>query len=207
VELRKALKRAEDKAKIDEVERDAAVVAVLVLYKTLMKNAGAYREWAELYRWARSLVKRQEFTVAAEEVKRLRGSQRRLEEVAEEVIEELNRMLVLYSQSDFYKERPDLLNKLKQLLEVDVEKAEEPAKARSKELSKYSDANMGTKAYAALLSMARGGIYGHAATLLTVEGALADVLLLTPKSAYEKAKDVAKKRDESVDPSRSPGGR
>jgi hypothetical protein len=194
-ELRKALKRAEDKAKIDEVERDAAVVAVLVLYKTLMKNAGAYREWAELYRWARSLVKRQEFTVAAEEVKRLRGAQRRLEEVAEEVIEELNRMLVLHSQSGFYKERPDLLNKLKQLLEVDVEKAEEPAKARSKELSKYSDANMGTKAYAALLSMARGGIYGHAATLFMVEGALADVLLLTPKSAYEKAKDVAKKRD------------
>ncbi len=177
------------------------------MYKTLMSNAGAYREWDELYRWARSLVKSQEFTVAPEEVKRLRGSQRRLEEVPEEVIEELNRMLVLYSQSDFYKERPDLLNKLKQLLEVDVEKPEELAKARSKELSKYSDANMGTKAYAALLSVAKDGIYGHAATLLTVEGALADVLLLTPKSAYEKAKDVAKKRDESVDPSRSPGGR
>jgi hypothetical protein len=45
VELRKALTRVEN-----EVEKDAAVVAALVLYKTLVKNAGAYREWAELYR-------------------------------------------------------------------------------------------------------------------------------------------------------------
>jgi tetratricopeptide (TPR) repeat protein len=52
-ELSDALKRALDKAKIDEVEKDAAVVAALVLYKTLVKNAGVYREWAELYRWAR----------------------------------------------------------------------------------------------------------------------------------------------------------
>jgi hypothetical protein len=59
---------------------------------------------------------------------------------------------------------------------------------------------MGTKAYAALLSMARGGIYGHVAVLLVGEGALADVVLLTPKSAYEKAKDIAERRGESVDP-------
>jgi hypothetical protein len=205
-ELRKALKRAEDKAKIDEVEKDAVAVAALVLYKTLMKNAGAYREWAGWYDWARGLVERQVFTVAAEEVKRLRGSQKRLEEVAEEVRRELNRVLVLYSQSGFYKERPDLLNKLKQLLEVDVEKAEELAKARSKELSKYSDANMGTKVYAALLSVAKDGIYGHAATLFMVEGALADVVLLTPLSAYEKADDIAGRRGEAVDPSRSRRG-
>jgi Fe2+ transport system protein FeoA len=38
------------------------------------------------------------------------------------------------------------------------------------------------------------------------EGALADVVLLTPRSAYEKAKDVAKKRGEAVDPSRSRRG-
>ncbi|MFZ8811481.1 MAG: hypothetical protein ACO2PN_25685, partial [Pyrobaculum sp.] len=54
VELRKALTRVEN-----EVEKDAAVVAALVLYKTLMKNAGAYREWAELYKWARDLVEKQ----------------------------------------------------------------------------------------------------------------------------------------------------
>jgi hypothetical protein len=59
VELREALKRAVDKAKIDEVEKDAAVVAALVLYKTLVKNAGAYREWAWWYKWARRLVERQ----------------------------------------------------------------------------------------------------------------------------------------------------
>ncbi len=40
VELRKALARVEG-----EAEKDAAVVAALVLYKTLVKNAEAYREW------------------------------------------------------------------------------------------------------------------------------------------------------------------
>ncbi len=165
MELRKALARVKD-----EVVQDAAVAAALVLYKTLVKNSEAYREWAELYRWARGLVERQEFTVAAGDIERLRGAQRRLEEVAEEVLEELNRVLVVYSQSDFYKERPDLLNKLKQHLEVDLGEAEELAKARGDELSEFRGVNMGTKAYAALLSVARGGIYGHAVMLLMGEG-------------------------------------
>ena len=42
-ELRRAIARVED-----EVEKDAAVVAALVLYKTLINNAKAYGEWAEL---------------------------------------------------------------------------------------------------------------------------------------------------------------
>jgi len=198
VELRRSLARVKD-----EAERDAAVVAALVLYKTPVKNAETYREWAEVYRWARGLVERQEFTVKAEEVRRLREAHRRLEEVAEEVRRELNRVLVLYLQSDFYKERPDLLNKLKQLLEVDLGEAEELAEARGDELSEFGGVNIGTKAYAALLSIARGGIYGHAAILLMMEGALADIMLLTPMSAYDKAWEIAKGRGESVDPSRS----
>jgi hypothetical protein len=44
VELRRALARVGD-----EAERDAAVVAALVLYKTLVKNAGVYREWTGWY--------------------------------------------------------------------------------------------------------------------------------------------------------------
>ncbi len=137
------------------------------MYKALVKNAGAYREWAGWYKWARSLVERQEFTVAAGDIKRLRGAQRRLE-VAEEVRRELNSVLALYSQSGFYKEAD--LKKLKSLLEVDLGMAEELAEARRVELSRYSNANMGTKVYAALLSVARGGMYGHAATLLMGEG-------------------------------------
>jgi hypothetical protein len=82
--------------------------------------------------WARGLVEKQEFTVSAGDIERLREAQRRLEEVAEEVIEELNRVLALYSQSGFYKERPDLLDKLKQLLEVDLGMAEGLAEARVK---------------------------------------------------------------------------
>ncbi|MDT7883216.1 MAG: PaRep2b protein, partial [Thermoproteus sp.] len=92
---------------------------------------------------------------------------------------------------------------LKPLLEVDLKRAEGLAEARSGELRRYSDANMGTKAYAALLSIARGGMYGHAAMLLAGEGALADIVISTPATAYEKAKEIAKGRGEAVDPSRS----
>jgi hypothetical protein len=198
VVLRRALARVKGKAK-----RDAVVAAALVLYKTLVKNAEAYREWAELYRWARSLVEKQEFTVATSDIKRLREAHRRLEEVAEQVRRELNSVLTLYSKSDLYKEKPDFLDRLKFLLEVDVKKAEGLAEAGYKRLSDYSDANMGTKAYATLLSIARGGTYGHVAMLLMGEGALADVVLLTPRSAYEKAYRIANTRGETVDPSYS----
>ncbi len=196
VELRKALARVKD-----EVEKDAAIIAALVLYKTLVKNAGVYREWAEVYKWARGLVERQEFTVTAGDIKRLRETHRRLEEVAEDVRKELNAVLALYASHS-----RDLYEKLKPHLEVDVKKAKELAEAGHKRFSDYSDANMGTKAYAALLSIARGGLYGHVATLLMIEGALADIVLLTPKGAYDKAKDVAKERGEAVDPSRSRRG-
>jgi hypothetical protein len=67
VELREALKDVKD-----EAEKDAAVVAALVLHKTLVKNTEAYREWAGLYGWARRLVDEQVFAVAAEEVEGLR---------------------------------------------------------------------------------------------------------------------------------------
>jgi hypothetical protein len=193
VELRRSLARVRD-----EAERDAAVVAALVLYKVLVKNAGAYKEWAELYHWARRLVKDHEFTVKAEEVKRLHEAQRRLEEAAEQVRRELNAVLALYASHS-----RDLYEKLKPHLEVDLDTAEELAEARHGELSKYSDANMGTKAYAALLSIARGGIYGHAAMLLMGEGALADIVMSTPTTAHWKAKEIARGRGEAVDPSYS----
>jgi len=149
----------------DEVEKDAAVVATLVLYKTLVKNAWVYGEWAEVYRWARGLVEKQAFTVATSDIERLRGSHRRLEEAAEEVRRELNAVLTLYALHS-----RDLYEKLRPHQEVDLGMAEELAEARGKEPSKYSDANMGTKAYAALLSIARGGIYGHVAMLLIGRG-------------------------------------
>jgi hypothetical protein len=188
----------------DEVEKDAAVVTVFVLYKTLVKNAEVYGKWAELYKWARSLVGREEFTVAADKIRELREAHNRLEGVAGRVLEELNSVLTLYSQSGFYKEAD--LKKLKSLLEVDLGMAEELAEAGHKRFSDYSDANMGTKAYAALLSIARGGIYGHAAMLLMAEGSLADIVLLTLIGAYDKAKRIAERRGETVDPSRSPKG-
>jgi hypothetical protein len=164
-----------------------------------VRSAEAYKEWAELYRWARGLAGRQEFAVAAEEVRRLREAQRRLEEAAELARRELNGVLALYSRSDLYE-------RLRPLLEVDLKRAEGLAEARRGELSKFGGASMGTKAYAALLSIARGGIYGHAAMLLAGEGALADIVISAPKGAYEKASDIAGNRGEAVDPSRSPKG-
>jgi hypothetical protein len=198
-ELRKALKNARNVK--DEAEKDAAVVAALVLYKTLVKNAKAYGEWAGWYEWARGLVEKQKFTVTADKIRELREAHRRLEEVAEEVRGELNAVLTLYASHSY-----DMYERLRPHLEVDVKKAEGLAEARSDELSKHSNANMGTKVYAALLSIARGGMYGHAAMLLMGEGALADVVLLTPTSAYKKADDIARARGETVDPSRSRRG-
>ncbi len=196
VELREALKDVKDEAK-----KDAAVVAALVLYKTLVKNAEAYEEWAGWYKWARGLVREREFAVKAGEVARLRGAQRRLVEAAEQVRRELNSVLALYTLHS-----RDLYEKLRPHLEVDVKTAEELAEAGHKRLSDYSDANMGTKAYAALLSIARGGIYGHVAMLLAGEGALADIVLSTPEGVYQKAWRIAKGRGEAVEPSRSPKG-
>jgi hypothetical protein len=77
VESRKALINVKG-----EVEKDAAVVAALVLYKTLVKNAEAHGEWGRVVQWARGLVGGKEFTVATEEVKRLREAHNRLEGVA-----------------------------------------------------------------------------------------------------------------------------
>jgi hypothetical protein len=86
---------------------------------------------------------------------------------------------------------------------VDLGEAKELAKAKSKEFSEFRDINMGTKVYAALLSIAGGGLYGHVAMLFMVEGALADIVLLTPWGAYQKARDIAERRGEAVDPSYS----
>jgi hypothetical protein len=114
------------------------------------------------------------------------------------VKKELNVVLTLYKSHS-----RDLYEKLRPHLEVDSGTAEEVAEARHDELSKYSNANMGTKAYAALLSAARGGIYGHAAMLLMGEGALADMVLLTPGGAYKKAWKIAGGRGEAVNSSYS----
>ena len=175
--LKKALLRVGNGA-----ERDAAVVVTLVLYKALVNNARAYREWAGWYDWARGLVEKQEFAVTASEIKKFREAQKRLEEAAEEVRRELNNALTLYAERN-----RDLYEKLRPYLEVDLGTAEELAEARSKELSKYSDASMGTKAYVALLSVARGGTYGHVAMLLAGKGALADLVLSAPATAYNRA--------------------
>jgi hypothetical protein len=146
-ELREALARVEG-----EVERDAAVVAALVLYRALVKNAEAYREWAGWHDWARGLVDERVFAVVAEEVEGLRKAQKRLGEVAEQVRRELNSVLTSYALHS-----RELYEKLRPHLEVDVKKAEELAEASYRGLSDYSGANMGTKAYAAFSQRREAG--------------------------------------------------
>jgi hypothetical protein len=68
-----------------------------------------------VYRWARGLVEKQEFTVAVDDIKRLREEHNRLVEVAGQVRKELNAVLTLYSQSGFSKET-NLLNELEKHL-------------------------------------------------------------------------------------------
>jgi len=137
------------------------------------------------------------FTVTVDKIREIHKAHNRLEGVAEQVRRELNAVLALYASHS-----RDLYEKLRPHLEVDFSLAEELAEARSDELRRHSNTNMGTKVYAALLSVAKGGTYGHAAILLMMEGALADIVLLTPTGAYDKAWEIAKGRGEAVDPSR-----
>ena len=81
--------------------------------------------------------------------------------------------------------------KLRQTLKIDEAAARRLATATVKELSLFKDVNAGTKAYAALLSLAEGGIYGHAAAILLREGRLAHLLRYTPYTAYDKAREAA----------------
>jgi len=95
-------------------------------------------------------------------------------------------------------QKPELRSKL----EIDEITARMLATAKSKELSAFGELNEGTKAYAALLSIAKGGIYGHAASILLKEGRFADLLRYTPSTAHNTALKLARSAEESVDPSR-----
>ncbi|MFP3198823.1 MAG: hypothetical protein RXR06_02985, partial [Thermoproteus sp.] len=125
-ELRRALDKVEG-----EDEKDAAVVATLMLYRALVRSAEAYRDWAGWFGWARDRVKEREFAVAAGEIGRLREAHGRLEEAAELARRELNGVLASYSR------KRDVYERLRPLLEVDLKRAEGLAEARSGELSKF----------------------------------------------------------------------
>lgn len=94
-------------------------------------------------------------------------------------------------------QRPGLKNRL----EIDEAAAKALAVATVKELSAFGNLNEGTKAYAALLSLVEGGIYGHAASVLLKEGMLTDLLRYTPRTAYRVAGGVARVAGETVHPS------
>jgi hypothetical protein len=113
----------------------------------------------------------------------------RLERLAEEDEEAFEKALrALRERLNEYAVKYDLRN----LLDVDEDTARRLAEAGRPELSKFSGANFGVKAYAALMAyreraLGRRSIYGAAARYWLEEGGAAWLLYYAPGSAYNKA--------------------
>ncbi len=128
------------------------------------------------------------FTVTKDELAGFKKAWRE----ALDAVEEFRKTTVRLAQ------KPELRSKL----EIDEIAARMLAVATVNELPAFDDLNEGTKAYAALLSIAKGGIYGHAASILLKEGRLADLPRNKPYTAYEEARKLARAVGEPLHPSR-----
>ncbi len=89
-------------------------------------------------------------------------------------------------------------------MDVKENTARELAEAEHREFSKYSDANFGVKAYAALIAyreyaLGRGSAYGTAAKYWLEEGGSAWLLYYAPITAYVKAKKARAERPAAVE--------
>jgi len=93
---------------------------------------------------------------------------------------------------------------LRDLLDVEEGKARGLVEAEQAELSKITDVNFGTKAYAALIAyreyaLGRRSAFGIAAWHWLEEGGSAWLLYYTPKTAYDKAKKARAERRVAVE--------
>jgi len=90
------------------------------------------------------------------------------------------------------------------LLNVGEEAARELAEAEHKQLSRYSDANFGTKALAALMAyreyaLGRRGVFGAAAWYWLEVGGSAWLLYYAPLTAYDEAEKAGVERPATVE--------
>jgi hypothetical protein len=89
-------------------------------------------------------------------------------------------------------------------LNVEESKARELAEAKQAELSKFTDVNFGTKAYAALIAyreyaLGRRSAFGTVAEHWLEEGGSARLLYYTPRTAYLKAEKAKAERPAAVE--------
>jgi hypothetical protein len=97
-----------------------------------------------------------------------------------------------------------VMNELGDLLDVDEDVARRLAEARQAELSNFSGANFGTKAYAALIAyreyaLGRRGVFGKAAWYWLEVGGSAWLLYYAPKTAYGKAEKAKVEKPAAVE--------
>jgi len=157
--------------------------------KALAKMVNAYEEVEKARRKIEGVRKGAPFVITREELAAVRRAWREMAEAAEEFRK---------AAAEIVNTRPEL----RKALEIDEAKARELAAATADELPRFSGLNAGTKAYAALLSLAEGGMYGHIASVLLREGRLKDLLRQPPTTAYNTARELAGAAGESLHPSR-----
>ncbi len=153
-----------------EREKDALVLAAVALVKWLGKYGRLFEEAADKYKAIAKLA--ETGRIPYEEVEAASKSKQELLKALEELRLELSRLANERKLEELY---------------VDEEEAERLAQAVVKEFTSFSDASIGTKAYAIALSMAFDTTYGRAAVRLLSADMPAEVLASAPNTVYNKA--------------------
>jgi len=180
------LMRSKAYGELDERGKKALFYATLALeealgvYRSALGEAAAGLEEAvKRVEAGEPPLKRAVYVADLEKIKRLAEEEEEAFGDALKVLRErLNEYAVKYKLGD--------------LLDVDEDTAKRLAEAERAELSKFSGANFGEKAYAALMAyrehaLGRGGAYGTAARYWLEEGGSAWLLYYAPRTAYDKA--------------------
>jgi hypothetical protein len=178
---------------LDEGKKKALFYAVLALEEAFGVYKSALREYAE------AVEKREVGEGPFKKVVYVAdlGQIKQLAEKEEEAFE--NALRILREKLNEYAHRYGVGD-----LNVEEGKARELAEAKQAELSKFTDVNLGTKAYAALIAyreyaLGRRGVFGKAAWYWLEVGGSAWLLYYTPRTAYEKAEKAKAERPAAVE--------
>ncbi len=168
-----------------------ALEEALGIYEAASRRAGRLEEAVRREEVGEPPLKRAVYAADLERLERLAEEEEEaFGDALRALRERLNEYAVKYRLGD--------------LLNVDEGKARRLAEAEQPELSKYSDANFGVKAYAALLAyrehaLGRRGAFGAAAKYWLEEGGSAWLLYYAPNTAYVKAERAGVERPAAVE--------
>jgi hypothetical protein len=183
---------------LDERKKKALFYATLVLEKAFGVYKSALREVAEGLK--RAMEKREVGEGPFKKVMYVAdvGLLTQLAEKEETAFE--NTLRILRERLNEYAVRHDL----RDLLNVEEDKARRLAEAKQPELSKFNDVSFGVKAYAALIAyreyaLGRRGVFGAAAWYWLEVGGSAWLLYYTPWTAYLKAEKAKAERPAAVE--------